>query len=135
VRQTYYDVLEVTSSASDEEIKAAFRRLAKKYHPDVNRGREQEVKPLFLRAQKAFDVLSDPKRRAKYDKRIANGDAPELPTVFEVQPIDEFQISRSSLESSVVLPRYRRGLDPELRKALLIVVACIALAALVVLIL
>jgi curved DNA-binding protein CbpA len=135
VQSNYYDELGVTSSASAEEINTAFRRLAKKYHPDLNGGREQEVKPLFLRAQTAYEVLSDPARRAKYDARFSSTDdwgKPHSAPVYEIQPIDEFQITRTSLETSIDLPPVRRPLDPETRKVIIFVAVCVALAVLIV---
>ncbi|HZZ28771.1 MAG TPA: hypothetical protein VFE46_12280, partial [Pirellulales bacterium] len=97
-------------------------------------GREQEVKPFFLRAQKAYEVLVDPARRAKYDARLSNNDwgRPEPASVYEIKPIDEFQVAPSSLEASVVLPPARRRLDPGIRKIIIFVAACIALAVLIV---
>jgi len=63
----YYEVLSVERNASAEEIKRAYRRLAMKYHPDRNPGvKEAETK--FKEASEAYEVLSDPQRRATYDK-------------------------------------------------------------------
>jgi len=65
-RRDYYEVLGVDKSASDKDIKMAFRRLAKKYHPDVNKEPDAEEK--FKEAQEAYAVLSDEKRRKQYDQ-------------------------------------------------------------------
>ncbi len=62
-----YDVLGVSRTASTEEIKKAYRRLAKKYHPDLNPGNKQ-AEEKFKEATAASEVLSDPKRRALYDE-------------------------------------------------------------------
>ncbi len=62
-----YDVLGVSRTASKDEIKKAYRRLAKKYHPDVNPGDKQSEEK-FKEATAAAEVLSDPKRRALYDE-------------------------------------------------------------------
>src|SRR5574344_1414739 len=65
-KRDYYDILGVNKSANEKEIKMAFRRLAKKYHPDVNKEKDAEAK--FKEAQEAYAVLSDEKRRAQYDQ-------------------------------------------------------------------
>lgn len=62
----YYEVLEVSKSASDAEIKKAFRRLAMKYHPDRKPGPEGEAK--FKEAKEAYEILSDPQKRSAYDQ-------------------------------------------------------------------
>ncbi len=62
----YYDVLGVPRSASQEEIKAAFRRLARKYHPDVSN--EPDAEERFKEINEAYAVLSDPEKRAAYDR-------------------------------------------------------------------
>ena len=67
----YYQVLGIDKSASEKEIKQAFRKLARKYHPDVNpgdRGAEQKFKEI----NEAHEVLSDPDKRRKYDRLGAN---------------------------------------------------------------
>ena len=66
-KRDYYEVLGVKSEASADEIKKAYRTLAKKYHPDMNPGnKEAEVK--FKEVNEAYDVLSDEEKRAKYDQ-------------------------------------------------------------------
>ncbi|MEZ6129699.1 MAG: molecular chaperone DnaJ [Planctomycetaceae bacterium] len=63
----YYEVLSVSRTASGDEIKKAYRKLAIKYHPDRNQGDEEAVAK-FKEASEAFDVLSDPDKRARYDQ-------------------------------------------------------------------
>ncbi len=63
----YYKVLGVSKTASAEEIKKAYRKLARKYHPDLNPD-NQEVKARFQEINEANEVLSDPEKREKYDK-------------------------------------------------------------------
>ena len=65
-KRDYYEVLGVDKNADEKEIKMAFRRLAKKYHPDVNKEAGAEEK--FKEAQEAYAVLSDEKRRKQYDQ-------------------------------------------------------------------
>jgi len=65
-KRDYYDILGVSRNATDEEIKKAFRRLAKQYHPDANK--EQGVEARFIEIKEAYEVLSDPQKRAAYDR-------------------------------------------------------------------
>ncbi len=66
-KRDYYEILEVSNSASDADIKKAFRRLAMKYHPDRNPD-DEEAEHRFKEAKEAFDVLSNPDKRAAYDQ-------------------------------------------------------------------
>ena len=65
-KRDYYDVLGVDKSASDAEIKSAFRKLAKKYHPDLNK--EPDAAEKFKEVQEAYDVLGDEQKRKTYDQ-------------------------------------------------------------------
>lgn len=62
----YYETLEVDRNASPDDLKAAFRRLARKYHPDINKEPDAEEK--FKEINEAYAVLSDPDKRAAYDR-------------------------------------------------------------------
>ena len=62
----YYSILGVGKGASEDEIKSAYRRLAKKYHPDLNKTEEAANK--FKEINEAYEVLGDPKKRANYDQ-------------------------------------------------------------------
>ena len=62
----YYDILGVNRSADKEEIKRAYRRLARKYHPDVNK--EPGAEERFKEINRAYEVLSEPETRARYDR-------------------------------------------------------------------
>ena len=65
-KRDYYEVLGVDKNASADEIKSAFRKLAKKYHPDVSK--EENAAEKFKEAQEAYAVLSDPEKRKQYDQ-------------------------------------------------------------------
>lgn len=92
-KKDYYEVLGLSKGASDEEIKRAFRKLAKQYHPDVNKDPGAEEK--FKEIGEAYSVLSDPQKKAQYDQfghaAFANGaggagfsaDDIDLSSIFE----------------------------------------------------
>jgi curved DNA-binding protein len=63
----YYKILGVSKDASEKEIKKAFRRLARQYHPDVNPG-DSHAEERFKEINEAHEVLSDPEKRSKYDR-------------------------------------------------------------------
>src|SRR5436309_7388529 len=62
----YYQTLGVTRTASEKELKSAYRRLARQYHPDVNK--DPKATERFKLVNEAYEVLSDPKKRQKYDQ-------------------------------------------------------------------
>ncbi|GAF35126.1 molecular chaperone DnaJ [Lentilactobacillus farraginis] len=65
-KKDYYDVLGVSKDASDDEIKHAYRKLSKKWHPDINKAPDAEEK--FKEINEAYETLSDPQKRANYDQ-------------------------------------------------------------------
>src|ERR1044072_8359837 len=66
-KEDFYKILGVKKDAKPDEIKKAYRRLARKYHPDVNPG-DKAAEDRFKQMSEAFDVLSDPKKRKVYDR-------------------------------------------------------------------
>src|SRR5262245_29467621 len=67
----YYSTLGVAKTATDKEIKQAYRKLARKHHPDVNPG-DKAAETKFKEINEAYEVLGDPEKRKKYDELGAN---------------------------------------------------------------
>lgn len=65
-KKDYYDILGVSKTASDDEIKSAYRKLAKKYHPDISK--EDNAADKFKEVQEAYEILSDKSKRNQYDQ-------------------------------------------------------------------
>ena len=63
----YYKVLQVDRSANDDDLKKAYRKLAMKWHPDKNPNNKKDAEAKFKQISEAYDVLSDPQKRAVYD--------------------------------------------------------------------
>jgi len=66
-KRDYYEVLEITKNATDDEIKKSYRRLAKKYHPDLNKG-DKAAEEKFKEISEAYEILMDKTKKANYDK-------------------------------------------------------------------
>lgn len=66
-KRDYYEVLGLSKGASEEELKKAYRKLAKKYHPDVNPG-DKDAEAKFKEINEAYGILSDPEKKARYDQ-------------------------------------------------------------------
>src|SRR5450759_2802267 len=66
-KQDYYELLGVSRKAAQKEIRQAYRKLARKYHPDLNPG-DKSSEEKFKQVQEAYDVLSDSKKRQMYDQ-------------------------------------------------------------------
>ncbi|MDF9823659.1 molecular chaperone DnaJ [Breznakia sp. PF5-3] len=65
-KRDYYEILGLAKDANEQDIKKAYRKMAKKYHPDVNDGKDAEEK--FKEVNEAYEVLSDPQKKATYDQ-------------------------------------------------------------------
>ena len=67
-KRDYYEVLGVNKNATDDELKKAYRKLAKKYHPDANQDNKEEAEAKFKEVNEAYENLSDPQKRKMYDQ-------------------------------------------------------------------
>ena len=72
-KRDYYEVLGVSKTATEEELKKAYRKLAKQYHPDANPDNREEAEAKFKELNEAYEVLSDKQKRAMYDQFGHNG--------------------------------------------------------------
>ncbi len=84
--KSYFAILEITSNATADEVHSAYRRLAKRFHPDYYQGGSER----FQQIQKAYTVLSDPVRRSAHEKTLSNvpvRKAPEIRPNAQPEPL------------------------------------------------
>jgi molecular chaperone DnaJ len=120
-QRDYYEVLEVPKNASPDELKAAFRKLARQHHPDVNKNADAEER--FKELNEAYAVLSDPEKRAAYDRfghagvRGPGGGAPNFTVDFDLADIfgDLFGFGGMGRSGRQARNAPRRGADLQYR--------------------
>ena len=104
----YYRLLGVPPDADQQRIRSAYRSLAKRFHPDTNRGSEAAAE-LFRQVNNAYRILSDPARRARYDEELAernrsNSSAPSTGPVATFDPAQKFNRFVNSLLEAIFAP-------------------------------
>jgi len=100
-KRDYYEVLGVARSASADEIKRAYRKLARKYHPDANPDDREGARERFKEVSEAYDVLSDPQKRRLYDQFGHDGVSRQYgPSGFNMN--DFFRQHRSEFEGDSI---------------------------------
>ena len=67
-KRDYYEVLGVDKNASEADLKKAYKKMARKYHPDLNRDDPKTAEAKFKEVNEAYDVLKDPQKKAQYDQ-------------------------------------------------------------------
>ena len=77
-KEDFYKLLEVNKNASDDEIKKSYRKMAMKFHPDRNKDNPEQAEVKFKQIKEAYEVLSDPKKRAAYDQFGHAGVDPQM---------------------------------------------------------
>lgn len=97
-KRDFYDILEISRSASPEEIRRAHRKLVRKYHPDVNKD-NKAAEDKFKEVQEAYDVLSDSEKRKNYDQFGHAGVGANAPHGAGVDPFEAFRRAQQSNRS------------------------------------
>lgn len=93
--RNYYEILGIPEDASQAEIKSAFRKLAKKYHPDISKDPDAEEK--FQKVQEAYNVLGDAEKREQYDRYgSAYIDVPQVDNYYNGFSRVDVQLTRFS---------------------------------------
>lgn len=85
--EDYYKILGVEKTSSEKEIKTAYRKLAKKYHPDLNK-EDPKAKDKFIKLQEAYETLKDPKKRKVYNYMREHSENYKVNDIFENFPYE-----------------------------------------------
>ncbi len=106
----FYKVLGVSKDASDDDIKKAYRKLARKYHPDVNKTKEAEEK--FKDISEAYDVLSKKEDRQKYDAIRHGLTSDDAAALRRVEGVETVQPERSQTVTATVKGTKKTVISP-----------------------
>ncbi|MFW9987929.1 MAG: DnaJ domain-containing protein [Candidatus Odinarchaeota archaeon] len=89
-KKDYYQLLDIDKDSSEEEIKFAYRRLAKKFHPDLNKS-DPKAKEKFIEIKEAYDTLIDPSKRKIYDQLKNNPQSFDWTDIFRIANFNFFR--------------------------------------------
>ena len=95
INRDYYEILGVDREATPEELKKAYRKLSKQYHPDINKAEDAPIK--FKEINEAYVILSDPEQKAKYDRGGFNGSNP----AFDFKGFDFDELLRDLFQGNM----------------------------------
>ena len=93
---TYYQILQVSSKATTEEIRQSYRKLAKRYHPDINQ-QDPNAEEKFKQLASAYEVLSDPQKRAAYDFLLFQQNNPRPQPNPQARPYQTYSAPRQTV--------------------------------------
>lgn len=98
--KNYYDKLEIDKSANQEEIKKAYRRLSKKYHPDMHLGGNQHAEAVFKEVKEAYEVLSNPTKRSYYDYQLELLKQQSRVYTYQTQTTTPYRANRNNADTN-----------------------------------
>lgn len=110
-KQDYYDVLGISKNATDQEIKSAFRKLSRKYHPDLQSGKsdteKKDAEEKFKACAEAYEVLSDKDKRSSYDQ--FGFDGPKMNSGFSSFDMSDFMAKHAGMFGDMFSGRFGFG--------------------------
>lgn len=117
--KNHYEVLEIGRLANQDDIKKAYRKLAKKYHPDANPGNEKAAAH-FKKIAEAYNILSDSRKKAEYDKKFSGGGG--KPPLRKTKPKPKNTETHNKIDLPDIIERTNKefgkifGLDPRTKE-------------------
>lgn len=99
--KNYYEILEVSKSASPETIAKVYKFLAKKYHPDTNPDNSEEAEEKFKKISEAYEILSNEEKRKQYDLELENYESENSPETVSMESFIELRDYCNQLENAL----------------------------------